>query len=164
VLSLEKVDVKDRIPFREMVEAYWQELMPQSIVVRDPQRKEAFFQDEFSWDGGGNYPHWIVADGCRVGFVTFQVSRERKRARINNFYVVPEKRRRGHGSAVVRWLFSYMDGEGVERIDLDVRRDNPGALAFWQAQGFGVAAYRLRQYRAPERGTAFAGALSSDMG
>jgi ribosomal protein S18 acetylase RimI-like enzyme len=51
----------------------------------------------------------------------------------------------------------------VERIDLNVRRDSPAALAFWQAQDFGIAGYRMRMYRDPERGTAYEGALSSDL-
>lgn len=50
----------------------------------------------------------------------------------------------------------------IEQID-HVRRDTPAALAFWQAQGFGIASYRLRQYRDPQRGVACRGALSSDM-
>jgi ribosomal protein S18 acetylase RimI-like enzyme len=67
-----------------------------------------------------------------------------------------------NGMAMAAWLFSHLDDLGVEQIDLDVRRDNPLALAFWQAQGFGIAGYRLRQYRDPESGMAFEGALSSD--
>ena len=63
---------------------------------------------------------------------------------------------------MVQWLFSRLDNVGVERIDLNVRRDNPRALAFWQAQGFGIAGYQLRMYRDPESGTAFVGALASD--
>lgn len=164
MLSIEKVDIEDLAHFRKMVEAYWQELMPQAIVVRDPKQRDAYFQEQFAWDGKNNHPHWAIVDDCHVGFMTFEVSKEQKGARVNNLYVVPEKRRQGYGAAVVQWLFSYLDGLGVERIDLDVRRDNPKALAFWQAQGFGIAGYRLRQYRDPESGTAFVGALSSDIG
>ena len=164
MLSIEKVDMEDLARFRKMVEAYWQELMPQASVLRDPGQREAYFQEQFAWEGGNNHPYWAMVDDCRVGFVAFEVSEEQKRAKVNNFYVVPEKRRQGYGTAMVQWLFSYLDGLGVERIDLDVRRDNPKALSFWQAQGFGVAGYRLRQYRDPESGTAFVGALSSDMG
>ena len=51
---------------------------------------------------------------------------------------------------------------GVELIECNVRRDNPQALAFWEAQGFRIALYRLRQYRDPKRGTSYVGALSSD--
>ena len=65
---------------------------------------------------------------------------------------------------MVKWVFAHLDNMGVERIDLDVGRDNPEALSFWQAQGFGMAGYRRRQYRDPGSGTAFVGALSSDFG
>jgi ribosomal protein S18 acetylase RimI-like enzyme len=58
---------------------------------------------------------------------------------------------------------------GVERIDLYVQRDDPRALAFWQAQGSGIAGYRMRIYRDPESETvrssaaAYVGALSLDL-
>jgi ribosomal protein S18 acetylase RimI-like enzyme len=145
-----------------MVAAYWQELMPKADVVNDPTLWEAYFQAEFTWNGGNNHPHWAIDGGDKVGFMTFELSENRKRAIINNFYVVLEKRRYGYGKAMVAWLFAHFDSLGVEQIDLNVRRDNPTALAFWQAQGFGIAGYRIRQYRNPKTGTAFVGALSSD--
>ena len=52
--------------------------------------------------------------------------------------------------------------KGIRQLDLNVRRDNPNALSFWEAQGFGIAGYRLRMYRDPETGTAYKGVLSSD--
>jgi ribosomal protein S18 acetylase RimI-like enzyme len=54
------------------------------------------------------------------------------------------------------------DDLGVEAIDLHVRRDNPAALQFWQAQGFMIGHYQLKQYRDPEKRVGFVGALSSD--
>jgi len=71
--------------------------------------------------------------------------------------------------ARVRWLFGRLDRLGGERVDLHVQRDNPQALAFWQAQGFGTAGCRMRIYPEPESGTvrssaaAYVGALSSDL-
>ena len=50
----------------------------------------------------------------------------------------------------------------MELVDLNARRDNPQALAFWAAQGFRIALYRLRQYPDPKTGEAYIGALSSD--
>jgi ribosomal protein S18 acetylase RimI-like enzyme len=94
--------------------------------------------------------------------MNFVVDKDEKRATIHDFYVIPEERRRGHASAMVSWLFKFLDKRGIERIDLNVRRDNPTALAFWQSQGFGITAYRLRQYRDPKTGTAYTGVLSSD--
>lgn len=162
MLRVEKIDVQNLADFRRMVEAYWQELMPKASVVKDPGRREAYFQARFTWDGGNNHPHWAIGEGGPIGFMVFEVSDDRKRAMVNDFYVLPEARRRGYGRAMVQRLLAYLDSLGVEQIDLDVRRDNPDALAFWQAQGFGIALYRLRQYRDPKTGTAFSGALSSD--
>ena len=68
VLSIEKVDMRDLAHFRKMVETYWQELMPQAIVVRDPLAKEAYFQEQFTWDSGNNHPYWAIVGGSRVGF------------------------------------------------------------------------------------------------
>jgi ribosomal protein S18 acetylase RimI-like enzyme len=47
-------------------------------------------------------------------------------------------------------------------FELTLRRDNPQALAFWEAQGFRIAHYLLRQYRDLQTGELFIGALSSD--
>jgi ribosomal-protein-alanine N-acetyltransferase len=161
-VRIEPVDLKDKARFRELAEAYWRELMPKSVVLQDAEWREAYFREEFAWDGGDRHPYWALVDGRPVGFVSFEVSEGQKHAFIDNFCVVPEERRKGYGRDLVAWLFSHLDSLGVERIDLNVRRDNPTALAFWQAQGFGIAGYRLRQYRDPESGTAFEGALSSD--
>jgi ribosomal protein S18 acetylase RimI-like enzyme len=162
LLFIEKVDLKDLAHFRQMVKAYWQELMPKSNVVNDPDQWEAYFQKEFAWNGRNNHPHWATVADERIGFMTFEVVGNQKQAIINNFYIIPDKRRQGYGQVMVQWLFSHFDNLGIEQIDLNVRRDNPAALAFWQAQGFGIAGYRLRQYRDPKSGTAFIGALSSD--
>lgn len=163
MLQVEKVEIKYIDQFRQMVEAYWQELMPKASVIKDADKREAYFQEQFAWDGGNNHPYWAIIENRPIGFVTFELSGDHKQAVVNNFYIIPEERHQGYGTTIVRWLFTYLDSHGVEQIDLNVRRDNPSALAFWQAQGFSIAGYRLRQYRDPKSGTAFVGALSSDM-
>ncbi len=60
------------------------------------------------------------------------------------------------------WMFEYFDEMGIRQLDLNVRRGNPNALSFWEAQGFGIAGYSLRMYRDTETGTAYKGVLSSD--
>jgi ribosomal protein S18 acetylase RimI-like enzyme len=37
----------------------------------------------------------------------------------------------------------------IRETDLNVRRDNPVALAFWRSVGFELALYQLRQYVEP---------------
>lgn len=161
-MYLEKVHRTDICDFRRIVEAYWQEVMPQSDVVKNPERREAYFRERFTWAGGNRQPYWAVADGCRVGFVAYAVDAAKQSASIDDFYVVPEARRRGYGTAMVQAVYAQLDTHGVELVELDVRRDNPHALAFWEAQGFRIALYRLRQYRDPKTGKAYIGALSSD--
>ena len=130
-MRIEQVSLKDRARFRELVEAYWRELMPNSTVVRDTEQRDAYFQEEFAWDGGNRHPYWALVDGRLVGFVSFEVSEAQRCAFVDGFYVVPEERRKGYGRDLVAWLFSHLDRLGVERIDLNVRRDSPTALAFW---------------------------------
>lgn len=163
MLELERVPLERRDTFREMVEAYWAELMPKADVVATAAAREAYFAEEFTWADGDRHPYWAIADGQPAGFLSFSVDRNARRATVHDFYVIPSRRRQGVGSTMVRWLFAHLDRLGVERIDLNVRRDNPRALAFWEAQGFGIAGYRMRMYRDPERGTAYHGALSSDL-
>ena len=55
-----------------------------------------------------------------------------------------------------------MDGLGIERIDLNVRRDNPSALKFWESQDFMIGHHELTQYRDPHKRIGIRGALSSD--
>jgi ribosomal protein S18 acetylase RimI-like enzyme len=161
-MRLEPVDPSNIEGFRRMVVGYWQELMPQSNVVQDGERQKAYFQESFNWDGGNRHPYWALVDGRKVGFASFAVDEADNAARIEDFYVVPEERRKGYGAALVQELYKHLDKRGVVLIELHVRRDNPNALAFWEAQGFRIASYRLRQYRDPKTGKSFIGALSSD--
>jgi len=136
--------------------------MPKAIVLQDPERQERHFHDSFAWDGGNRHPYWVWVDDHPIGFVSFEVHEGEKRAFVDDFFVDPAYRRQGYGSAMVAWLGDHLDRRGIEQIDLHVRRDNPDGLAFWQAQGFGIAGYRLRQLRDPESGTALKEVLSSD--
>ncbi|MCP4416969.1 MAG: GNAT family N-acetyltransferase [Chloroflexi bacterium] len=161
-MNLEKVKLTDIPDFRQMAEIYWQELMPHSDIVQSSEKQEIYFQDCSSWDGGNSHPFWAVAQGRRVGFVAYDVDEGKKTAVINDFYLIPEVRRQGHGSAMVKAIYAQFDALEVELVELNVRRDTPQALAFWEAQGFRIASYRLRQFRDSKTGTSYIGALSSD--
>jgi len=102
------------------------------------------------------------AQGHGVGFIAYAVDAAKKSASIDDFFVVPEARRRGYGAAMVQVVYAQLDTLGVELVELNVRRDNPHTLAFWEVQGFRIALYRMRQYRDPKTGKSYIGALSSD--
>jgi ribosomal protein S18 acetylase RimI-like enzyme len=163
MLTLENVQAEDRNDFRRMAECFWKEIMPHSDVVNDPTRGDSYFVEQFSWQEGDDHPYWAVSKDMRVGFVSFEVEIEKRFAQLGNLYVSPNFRRKGFGTEIVRLVFGHLDDLGIEQIDLNVRRDNPHALNFWKAQGFGVALYRLRMYRDPADTTAYVGALSSDL-
>ncbi len=137
--------------------------MPFSDVANDSTRMDSYFEEQYRWDKGNHHPLWAVSLGIQVGFVTYEVQMKSQFARINDLYVSTNHRRKGYGAEIVRLVLCHFDELGVEQIDLNVRRDNPHALEFWQAQGFGIASFRLRMYRDPKSKTAYTGALSSDM-
>ena len=162
-LRIEKVGKSDLDAFRQMVEAYWLELMPKADVVQGESERAFYFQYQFGQDEQNRHLHWAKLQKNPIGFMNVVLDEDEKRATIHDFYVIPEERRKGYASEMMSWLFKFLDKRGIERIDLNVRRDNPTALAFWEAQGFGIAAYRMRQYRDPKTGKAFSGVLSSDL-
>ncbi len=161
-MNLERVNLTDIRDFRQMVETYWQEIMPRSDVVKNQESQVAYFQERFPFGDDGLRLFWAVVDGRKIGFVAFVINEAKHSALIEDFFVLPEVRRSGHGSAMVKAVLAELDQLGVELIELNVRRDNPQALAFWEAQGFRIALHRLRQFRDPKRGIAYIGALSSD--
>jgi ribosomal protein S18 acetylase RimI-like enzyme len=161
-MNLERVRLKDVFDFRQMVEAYWQEIMPHSDVVKNRENREAYFQERFPFENDDLRLFWGVVDGRKTGFVAFTVNEAKHSAMIEDFFVAAEFRRQGYGTAMIKAVFTELDQLRVELVELNVRRDNPQALAFWEAQGFCIALHHLRQYRDPESGTAYIGALSSD--
>ncbi len=50
--------------------------------------------------------------------------------------VAPTHRRRGVGARLVDWLQKPAQLAGLEKIRLELRADNPGALAFYRRLGF----------------------------
>ena len=162
---MERINFKRVIPadqnrFRPLVEAYWLEIMPHADTVCTSDSRDSYFADRFPLSSTEPRVFWGLSEGSPVGFISFSISGTR--AEINDFYVVPAKRRRGIGTFLVKSTIEITDSLGIDRIDLNVRRDNPEALKFWEAQGFMIGHYELIQYRDPKKRVGFLGALSSD--
>lgn len=47
-----------------------------------------------------------------------------------------DRRREGHGAAMMHAVLAQLAAEGVERADVWVEADNPGAIAFYAGLGF----------------------------
>ena len=161
-MRIENVKTADIKTFKWLVEEYWRELMPKSTAMQSPETFDVQFRSTFEGKREDRLLHIAFEGDQSVGLFLFQIASDQHQASILEFYVRPQNRRKGVGSAMVHWLLSKCDDLGIEQIDLNVRRDNPDALAFWQAQGFGIAGYRLRQLRDPATRSAFKEVLSSD--
>ena len=166
-LYIEQIPLEQRDRFFKMAVNYWQDLMPDVSFLKSQEATQAYFDDTFTWKNGNQHPFWALANAEPIGFISIELEHQSntidgKMAYVHDFYISSQHRRKGYGSALVRWLFSHLDQLNIERLDLNVRRDTPDALAFWQAQGFGISGYSLRMYRDPKTGTAFKGVLSSD--
>ena len=161
-MKIERVDPVDIEKFKTLVEEYWRELMPKATAMRSPEAFDAQFRNTFEVNRADSLLHVAFEGDQPVGLFLYQIAGDQHRATVSEFYVRSQHRRKGIGSAMVQWMLSKFDDLGIEQIDLNVRRDNPDALAFWQAQGFGIAGYRLRQLRDPATRSAFKEVLSSD--
>jgi len=68
-------------------------------------------------------------------------------AELQRIAVAPDRRRAGLAGALLADVRRRATAEGAERLLLEVREDNAGALAFYLASGFGELARRPRYYR-----------------
>ena len=69
---------------------------------------------------------------------------------ILNFAVCREKRGRGYGSALLRYLLSEVKKTGVGIVYLDVRKTNAAAISVYKKAGFEICGEREKFYRNPQ--------------
>ena len=155
MININPIDNVNNTIFRQMIFAYWNELMPKAQVLQTQEKREEYFKSEFA--SGVVFGAW--ADVKLVGYIHLQVNDDV--GSLDGIYIIPEARRQGNGTRLMNWAFAYFDQLGIGQIDIYVRRDNPKAKAFYEALGFGVAGYRMRLYR--ENGQILPGVLSSDL-
>ena len=71
-------------------------------------------------------------------------------AEILNLAILPEKRRRGEGRALLEKALAEFQTRGVRRVFLEVRESNVKAIAFYKKHGFSETGRRKAYYREPE--------------
>ena len=147
-IALQDITTGEQDELREMVAVYWAELVPDAPVTHDPRRAAAYVAEHFRLGDDTMSLWWVLADTAKVGFVRIERWRTEDEigAFIRDFYIRPDRRRQGVGTAVVQAIRAVAEREGWVRIDLNVRADNPSGLAFWQSQGFNLQLYQLRQF------------------
>jgi ribosomal-protein-alanine acetyltransferase len=74
----------------------------------------------------------------------------REVAEILNLAVIPAKRRRGEGAALLKAALEELQTRHVSRVFLEVRESNESALAFYAKHGFSKMGRRAGYYHDPE--------------
>lgn len=92
---------------------------------------------------------WLVAveDLQVLGYVGSQIVPDE--ADVMNLAVQPACRRRGTARLLMQRLFEELKNRGVNRLSLEVRPSNSGAVALYTALGFTLAGRRPDYYRHP---------------
>ncbi|MBV7330554.1 GNAT family N-acetyltransferase [Chloroflexi bacterium TSY] len=111
MVELRPIQSSERERLRQIVEVYWQELMPHADVVRDAERRDRYFQQRFPLDERHHPIQWAIVEGHPVGFIAATVDPTRNQATVHDFFVLPAERRRGYGTAIVNALYRQFDWE-----------------------------------------------------
>jgi len=89
--------------------------------------------------------HLVVRDGAVVGYAVASAAGDV--VELQRIGVDPEQRRVGLATRLLQGVLDLARAEGAERVLLEVREDNAGALAFYASRGFTELARRPRYYR-----------------
>ncbi|TCZ81847.1 ribosomal protein S18-alanine N-acetyltransferase [Lysobacter sp. N42] len=109
---------------------------------------------EFPWTAGifrdclrADYMAWLLErDGAVIGY--FLMSLAAGEAHVLNIAVAPEHQGHGHGRRMLRSLVHLARARGAQRIFLEVRPSNTGAIALYHQEGFNEIGRRPRYYPA----------------
>jgi ribosomal-protein-alanine N-acetyltransferase len=108
----------------------------------------------FPWTRGifqdclrSNYPAWVLhREGVMIGYGMLSMAADE--AHVLNVCAAPEEQGRGHGRRLLRTLLQQARTRGAQRVFLEVRPSNTGAIALYHAEGFNEIGRRPRYYPA----------------
>jgi [ribosomal protein S18]-alanine N-acetyltransferase len=127
-----------------------------------PADVDAVVELEAACQGADAWSAWLVRDGVEGGLPTIRylvadveglvvgyavASLVGDIAELQRIGVTPAMRRTGVATALLDEVVAQAPDEGANRLLLEVREDNAGALAFYAARGFIEIDRRARYYR-----------------
>jgi ribosomal-protein-alanine N-acetyltransferase len=96
-----------------------------------------------------NYPAWILeGEEGLLGYALLSIAVGE--SHLLNLCIAPWAQRRGHGRRLLHAVQRLARAQGAERMFLEVRPSNPGAIALYHAEGFNEIGRRARYYPARE--------------
>ena len=91
------------------------------------------------------HPAWVLVGGGQViGY--FLMSLAAGEGHVLNVCVAPEQQGQGHGRKLMRAILQLARGHAAERVFLEVRPSNTGAIALYFDMGFNEIGRRPRYY------------------
>lgn len=120
----------------------------EKIYNIETQTEDSWSYDILKQDFLGDSPseyYVIKEDGEILGFVSFMnVLGE---VHINNIAVDTDKRRRGLGARLLKFVLNFYPKEDIMGVTLEVRTDNTPALKLYEKFGFSIVGKRDRYYK-----------------
>ncbi len=106
----------------------------------------------FPWTSGilrdclrAGHPAWVLQrDAQVIGY--FLMSIAAGEGHVLNVCVAPEQQGQGHGRKLLRAILQLARGHAAERVFLEVRPSNTGAIALYFDMGFNEIGRRPRYY------------------
>ncbi len=91
------------------------------------------------------HPYFILREkGAPVGYAGMSIVLDE--AHLRKICVTEPFRRRGYGGLLLHTMIDEAKGCGAKSMTLEVRRDNAGAIAFYEGFGFEPAGIRKKYY------------------
>ncbi|MDR0183609.1 ribosomal protein S18-alanine N-acetyltransferase [Lysobacter arvi] len=109
---------------------------------------------EFPWTVGifrdclrADYPAWVMQrEGRIIGYFLMSIAADE--AHVLNICIDPNFQGQGLGRQLLRALVRVARGRHAERVFLEVRPSNAGAIALYHSEGFNEIGRRPRYYPA----------------
>ena len=145
-VTLRPVLEREYDAFFAMLAEYMEELDPFDPTAADDPWDSALHREAILEDMEERDLLWIEADGRRAGLAIVRVYPDfpddsRDIAEIAEFYVLPEARNRGIGSAAIEAILVDHRTRGTHAVNASVLRGNETALRFWERLGFIVRSF-----------------------
>ncbi|MBD9479372.1 ribosomal protein S18-alanine N-acetyltransferase [Pseudoxanthomonas sp. PXM02] len=110
----------------------------------------------FPWTRGifkdclkAGYPSWVMTEhGLVIGYGLLSIAADE--AHVLNICIAPERQGRGLGRHLLRALVKIARDHRVQRVFLEVRPSNPGAILLYHSEGFNEIGRRPRYYPAKD--------------
>ncbi len=127
VVELRRVDSAEQPALNALVDDYLAELAGHRERPVGPVDADDYEYLPYYWSEPGRHPFFLCANSSRKGFALIREVPESGVIQMSDFYVRPDARRSGLGSAALAQIWREFPGEW----ELQVHAQNEAAMAFW---------------------------------